>query len=89
MALGASNGDVLTMILGQGLRTIFLGVTIGIGGSLALTRTMGSLLFGVTPTDPMTFAGVTLFLIGSALLACYLPARWATKVDPIVAFRHK
>jgi putative ABC transport system permease protein len=87
MALGAGAGDALRMILGQGLRTISIGVTIGIAGSLALTRTVESLLFGVTSTDPLTFVSVTLLLVGAALLACYVPARRATKVDPMVALR--
>jgi putative ABC transport system permease protein len=89
VALGADSGDVLKMILGQGLRTIFVGVAIGIIGSLALTRTVESLLFGVTATDPLTFVGVTLLLVGVALLACYVPARRATKVDPLVALRYE
>ena len=87
VALGAPTGEVLRMILGQGFRTIFIGVAIGIGGALALTRTVESLLFGVTATDPLTFASVTLLLVGAALLACYIPARRATKVDPMVALR--
>jgi putative ABC transport system permease protein len=89
VALGAGSGDVLRMILSQGLRTISIGVAIGIAGSLALTRTMESLLFGVTATDPLTFGGVTLLLIGAALLACYVPARRATHVDPLVALRYE
>ena len=89
VALGAARGDVLTMILSQGLRTILIGVVIGIAGALALTRTVESLLFGVTPTDPLTFGGVTLLLIGAALLACFIPARRATKVDPMVALRYE
>jgi putative ABC transport system permease protein len=89
VALGARSSDVLRMILGQGLRTIFIGVAIGIAGSLALTRTVESLLFGVTATDPLTFGVVTLLLVGAALLACYIPARRATKVDPIVALRYE
>ncbi len=89
VALGAATGDVLRMILGQGLRTIFIGVAIGIIGSLALSRTVASLLFGVTATDPLTFGGVTLLLVGAALLACYIPTRRATKVDPMVALRYE
>jgi putative ABC transport system permease protein len=77
------------MILGQGLRMIFIWVAIGMIGSLALTRTVQSLLFGVTATDPLTFGGVTLLLVGTALLACYIPARRATKVDPMVALRYE
>ncbi len=89
LALGACSSDVLRMILSQGLRTIFVGVAIGIAGSLALTRTVESLLFGITATDPLTFGGVTLILIGAALLACFIPARRATKVDPMVALRYE
>ena len=89
VALGASSTDVLRMILGQGLRTIFVGVAIGIIGSLALTRTLESLLFGVTATDTLTFTGVTSVLVGTALLACYVPARRAMRVDPMVALRHE
>jgi len=89
VALGAAPGGILRMILGQGLRTIFIGVAIGVTASLALTRTVQSLLFGVTATDPVTFDGVTLLLVGAALLACYIPARRATKVDPMVALRHE
>jgi putative ABC transport system permease protein len=89
VALGAATGDVMRMIVGQGLRTICIGVAIGITSALALTRTMKSLLFGITATDPLTFAGVTLLLVGSALLACYIPARRATQVDAMVALRHE
>ena len=89
VALGARSRDVLTMILGQGLRTILIGVAIGLVGSLALTRTLESLLFGVTATDPLTFAAVILLLVTAALLACYIPARRATKVDPMVALRYE
>jgi putative ABC transport system permease protein len=89
VALGARSRDVLTMILGQGLRTVLMGVAIGLAGSFALTRTLESLLFGVTATDPLTFAAVILLLVTTALLACYIPARRATKVDPMVALRYE
>lgn len=89
VALGARSRDVLTMILGQGMRTILIGLAIGLLGSLALTRTVASLLFGVTATDPLTFSAVIALLIAAALLACYIPARRATKVDPVVALRYE
>ncbi len=89
IALGATSGKVLRMVLGQGMRTILVGVAIGILGSFALTQAVSSLLFGVTATDPLTFAAVTFLLIAVALLACYLPARRATKVDPMEALRYE
>jgi putative ABC transport system permease protein len=89
VALGAGARDVRRMIVGQGLRTILVGVAIGAFGAAALTRTVASLLYGVTPTDPLTFGGVTLLLVGAGLLACYVPARRATRVDPVVALRHE
>lgn len=89
VALGARASDVLTMIVGQGVRTILIGVGIGFAGSFALTRSMKSLLFGVTATDPLTFFAVIILLALTALLACYIPARRATRVDPMVALRHE
>ena len=89
VALGASPRTVLAMILGQGMRTIAIGLLIGLAGSLVLTRAMSSMLFGITAADPFTFAGVVLLLSAAALLACYIPARRAAKVDPMVALRYE
>jgi putative ABC transport system permease protein len=87
MALGATPASVLRMIMGQGLGLVFAGLVIGLAGALALTRLMSTLLFGVTPTDPITFAGVALVFLIAALLACYVPARRATRIDPLIALR--
>src|SRR6185437_4320634 len=84
MALGAQRGDVLRMILGHGLRLGAIGVVIGVGGGLELTQVMKDFLYGVSPTDPMTFAGVAVILIAVVLAACYVPARRAMRVDPMV-----
>ena len=89
LALGARAADVLRMIVAQGLRTAAAGVAAGIAGALALTRFVSSLLFGVTATDPLTFAAVTALLVGTALVACYIPARRAARVDPMIALRHE
>jgi len=87
LALGALRSNILRMILGQGLKLTLAGMTLGIAGALALTRVMESQLYGVSATDALTFILVSLTLAGAAMLACWLPARRATKVDPLVALR--
>jgi predicted permease len=89
VALGAQTRDVLKLIIGQGLVLAGIGVALGLAGAAAVTRVMSSMLFGVSATDPATFAGVVLLLIRSALLASVIPARRATKVDPLVALRYE
>ncbi len=89
VAMGAQRGDVVRLVLAQGARHAALGIFLGLAGAFALTRLMERLLYGVRPTDPVTFAGVTLILTGVALLACYLPARRAMRVDPIIALRYE
>ena len=89
IALGATPGNVLRLVLRQGLVTALIGVAIGMGGAIVLTRTLRSFLFGLSPTDPGTFAAVAVLLILVALLACYFPARRAAKVDPIEALRYE
>jgi len=87
MALGAGSRDVLKLVVGQAMLLTFAGVAIGLGAAFALTRLMVALLFGVSPTDPMTFSLVALILVTVALLAALVPARRATKVDPMIALR--
>lgn len=88
-ALGAQHKDVIKLIVGQGMILALIGVAIGLGASYALTRVMAALLFGVAPTDTLTFVGISLLLTGVALGACFVPARRALKVDPIVALRYE
>jgi putative ABC transport system permease protein len=89
MALGASPRDVLKLVLGQGLKLALAGTVIGIAGALALTRLIQGLLFQVSATDPITFISVAALLTIVALAASYLPARRATRVDPMVALRYE
>jgi putative ABC transport system permease protein len=89
IALGATRANILRLVLRQGLITAVIGVAIGVAGALGLTRTLQSFLFGLSPTDPLTFAAVVLLLILVALLACYIPARRASKVDPMTALRYE
>jgi predicted permease len=89
VALGASRWDVLALVLRRGMLLALVGIGAGLAGAAALTRVLGSLLFGVSATDPLTYAAISLILAAAALLACYIPARRATKVDPMVALRYE
>jgi putative ABC transport system permease protein len=89
IALGAQRRDVLWLVLGDGAKLAFFGIAIGIAGATVVTRVMTSLLFEVKPTDPTTFSLVTILLGIVALVACYIPARRAMRVDPMVALRYE
>jgi predicted permease len=89
VALGAKKSDVLRMVVGNGLKLTLVGVAVGAAGAFALTRFLSSLLYGVSDRDPLTFIAVSLILISVALLACYIPARRATKIEPMAALRYE
>jgi putative ABC transport system permease protein len=89
VALGAQHRDILTLVVGQGLVLTIIGLAVGLAGAVVLSRLMRSLLFGVAGTDPATYVTVSLMLLLTAVLACYLPARRATKIDPMLALRYE
>jgi ABC-type antimicrobial peptide transport system permease subunit len=89
MALGAQPANVVQMVLGEGVRTMLIGIAIGLISALALARTVAHMLYGIAPSDPLTFVAVPIILAAVGLLACWIPARRATRVDPLVALRYE
>jgi putative ABC transport system permease protein len=89
MAMGAQRADVLRLVVGEGMKLALIGAFLGLGGALAMTRLLKTLLFGVSTTDPLTFIVIAAALIIVTLAACFVPARRATKLDPLVALRHE
>src|SRR5262249_29540869 len=89
VALGAQTGAILKLVVGQGMKLVASGVALGLAASFSLTRLMSNMLFGVSAVDPMTFGAITLLLTFVGLLACWIPARRATKVDPLVALKYE
>ena len=89
MALGAQSGELLRLVLWEAMSLTFVGLTIGLFAGLATARFLSSFLYGVKPNDPVTFAGVALLSVGTAVLACYIPAQRAMRVEPLAALRHE
>ncbi len=89
MALGAQGRDVLKMVVGQGMLLVVIGIVCGLVGAFGMTRVMSSLLFNVSTTDPATFGGIAALFVAVGIIACYIPARRAMKVDPLIALRYE